>query len=393
MNRKAIIGIIAVLVIVVVLTCVFGGQALQKAAQEAALKLTPTASSAESETLQPITAKGVVVPARWASLAFQSNGVVKDMPVKESDAVKSGDVLATLDTTGLELAVDQAKANLESAQAQLALEQVTPAPAKVEAARAVVSSTQVAYWDALARYGNRDAQKVIDNAEVENARKALESAQWQYDAMWADPLTRGLVEHSPVADQLKAAQTSYDVAVARSRLNSSGTGATALQQTAAELARAKAELYALQHPTTAEGLAIRQAEVRRAELALEQAQLDLARARLTAPFDGTVAQVNLRTGEPASPGATAMVLADLAQLTVETTDLDEWGAAHIKIGQDVMVAVNALDDAEFSGTVTALAPKSNVLPTGDTAYTATVALKTNDPRLRWGMTVKVIFPR
>jgi HlyD family secretion protein len=389
-NRKIIIGIVAAILIVVVLACVFGGRAIQ----QAALTRTPTVSADESDTEpQPITAKGVVVPVRWVSLAFESNGVISDVPVKEGDAVKAGDLLATMDAAGLELAVSQAEVALESAQAQLAAELATPEPIKVAAAQAVVSSTQVAYWDALARYNNRDAQKVIDDAEVENARKALEGVQWQYDAMAADPLTRGLVEHSAIADRLEEAKNAYDVAVARARLNAGGTGAAALRQAAADLARARSDLYALEHPTTPENVAIRQAEVHKAELALKQARLDLANARLIAPFDGMVAEVNVRSGELASPGEVAIVLADLSQLTVETEDLDEWGAAHIKIGQDVKIVINALDDAELSGTVTAIAPKSVKLPTGDTAYTVTIALKSSDHRLRWGMTVKAILPR
>ncbi len=390
MNRKIIIGIAVLVVIVGVLACVFGGQAVQ----QAALQLTPTASADKSDSEpQPITAKAVIVPARWVNLTFQGNGVIGDVLVKEGDAVKAGDVLAALDTADLELAVSQAEVALAGAQAQLAADQAAPEPVEVEAVRAVVTSTQAAYWDALARYNNRDAQKVIDNAEVDNARKALEGVQWQYDAMAADALTRGLVEHSDIADRLKEAKTAYEVALARARLNDGGTGAAALRQAAADLARAQSDLYTLLHPTTKENLEIRQTEVRKAELALKQAQLDLVRARLLAPFDGTVAEVNVHPGELASSGQVAIVLADLTSLLVETEDLDEWGASHIRVGQEGRIVVNALDDAELSGVVTAIAPKSVELPTGDTAYTVSIALTSADPRLRWGMTVKVVLSR
>lgn len=388
MGRKIFLGVIVAVILIGVLVCVFGGQA----AQQVALQLTPTApaDSVEPEPRQ-ITAKGEIVPARWANLSFETSGVIQDVLVKEGDRVQAGDVLVRLATARLELAVSQAEVALQGAQAQLALEQAQPAAVKVAAAQAVVSSTQAAYWDAAARYKNRDAQQVIDDAEVKNARKALEDTQWQYDTLMADRLTSGWVEHTGIGKQLEEAQNAYNVALARARLNKNDSGLATLQQAAADLARAKADLYALQHPTTTESVAVRQAEIRKAELALEQARFDLEHAHLTAPFNGTVAQVSVRAGEPASPGAMAIVLADLSQLMVETTDLDEWGAAHIQVGQAVKIVINALDDAELTGVVTAIAPKSVTLSTGDIAYTATIALTATDPRLRWGMTVKVIF--
>ena len=76
---------------------------------------------------------------------------------------------------------------------------------------------------------------------------------------------------------------------------------------------------------------------------------------------------------------------------METTDLDEWSAVDVEVGQRVRITINALEDRVLTGRVTAIAPRGKVLDTGDTAYTVTVLLDQQDPDVRWGMTTKVEF--
>ena len=57
-------------------------------------------------------------------------------------------------------------------------------------------------------------------------------------------------------------------------------------------------------------LASAQAREKAAETGLVAAKAALANRQLVAPFDGTVAQLNLKVGEQAAPGVTAIVLAD-----------------------------------------------------------------------------------
>jgi len=138
-------------------------------------------------------------------------------------------------------------------------------------------------------------------------------------------------------------------------------------------------------------VAVAEARVQQARTALERAKLALSRCQLLAPFTGTAVEVAFREGEMVPAGASVVTLADLAELQVETTDLDEWGAVDVRAGQAVRVVVNALDDRVLSGRVTAIARRGKVLDTGDTAYTVTIVLDQQDADLRWGMTAKVEF--
>ena len=125
------------------------------------------------------------------------------------------------------------------------------------------------------------------------------------------------------------------------------------------------------------------------EIGLKKAKANLEKARLTAPFAGTVVSTAVREGEMVAPGTPIILLADLSQLQVKTTDLDELSVAEVKVGDSVRIIVNAFDNEVLSGKVVAIALRGEKLPTGDIAYTVTIALDEQDPELRWGMTVKV----
>jgi len=66
-----------------------------------------------------VSATGSVLPEHEANLAFQTAGTIAHVAVEVGDRVTTGQVLAQLDTTDLELAIRQAEINLRTAQAQM----------------------------------------------------------------------------------------------------------------------------------------------------------------------------------------------------------------------------------------------------------------------------------
>jgi multidrug resistance efflux pump len=107
---------------------------------------------------------------------------------------------------------------------------------------------------------------------------------------------------------------------------------------------------------------------------------------LRAPFGGTVSAA-LRARTVAAPGQPLLLLADLAHLHVETTDLNEIDAARVAPGASVHVTFDALPELALEGTVTRLALKAAA--GSGVNYTAVIELAQGDPRLRWDMTAFV----
>jgi len=124
-----------------------------------------------------------------------------------------------------------------------------------------------------------------------------------------------------------------------------------------------------------------------AKASLVAAQTKLAAASLAAPFDGTIAAMDVVAGETVSPGLAIVTLADLGNFRVETTDLSERDLHAVQIGQSATVFVDALNQ-QLGGKVIAIAPISNTVG-GDVVYKVTVQLDSQPAGLRWGMSAEV----
>jgi len=66
-----------------------------------------------------VTATGVVIPIDRVELKSKASGTIVEMPVEEGDFVKAGDLICRLDPEDVQTEVDQAKADLDIAHAEL----------------------------------------------------------------------------------------------------------------------------------------------------------------------------------------------------------------------------------------------------------------------------------
>lgn len=122
--------------------------------------------------------------------------------------------------------------------------------------------------------------------------------------------------------------------------------------------------------------------------ALEVVKASIAQRIITAPFDGTVVEVNVSPGEYVQPVQIVIVLVNLDNLQIETTDLSELDVAKVKIGQPATVYIEALDE-EFPGEVITISPISDTIG-GDVVFRVTIQLLDEEPEaLLWGMSADV----
>ena len=412
---------------------------------------TPTATPV-AVTEAVITAKGEIVPENFARLAFNVGGTVAQIPVKEGQEVKKGNTLALLDTTDLQLQVKTAQDALDLAQATLAQVKTPASPEEIAAAQAAydsavagleraqkpatqedlaaaqaaVTSAQSAYNSAVTAYnraknGPTKEELEILQSQLAKAQAALSVAQAAYDRIGG--ATNPFSAQTPQALQLQQATQDYQIALANynKAVNPDATtvaqAQAAVSQAQAGLAQAKASLEKLQDGATPEDIAQAQAQVdsakaqldlkkkgarpediavadkrvAQAQTALDQAKAQLAKATLVATMDGTITDIAIREGELAQPGQPIITIADLSNLEIQTTDLDEFGAAKVQLNQPAKIRVNAFTDKTLTGKVSEIADQSVLLASGDVSYPVTILLDSQDPDLRWGMTVKVEF--
>ena len=129
------------------------------------------------------------------------------------------------------------------------------------------------------------------------------------------------------------------------------------------------------------------ADVDTARAALDSAKATLQQATLTAPFDGTIASVDISPAETVTPGLIVIMLGDLSNFQVLTTDLSERDVPVVRVGQAATITVAALGE-QFPAKVTDISRISTTVG-GDVVYEVTLAFDTQPQRLLWGMTTEV----
>lgn len=351
----------------------------------------PAAAPQKSVGGGSVAASGIVIPASEAEMALISGGNVQAVNVTVGDLVTAGTILAELDNTTIQLELAQAQRNLA--------ELTSPA---------AVAATEQAI--AIARQNVEDTQEKVDGvfyprasdtliqktqADIDLAKQALSRAADAYrqvarredgDTQKAQAL-RNLTETQLYLDSLVAnynwytsSPTEIDTALITANL---AAAQAALQEEQWYLAALKGESL----PAEATGKKL--AQLRQAQDNLAAAQERLANSRLVAPFDGTVAAVEIVVGEFAAPGKILVVLSQLDPLLVETTDLSERDVPQVQIGQTVNVFVEAIGE-NIPGTVKMIAPTSETLG-GDVVYKTTIELESLPEGLRPGMSAEVQF--
>jgi len=139
-------------------------------------------------------------------------------------------------------------------------------------------------------------------------------------------------------------------------------------------------------PLTVESL---QLQVQTAELALTQAQENLAHATLVAPFDGVVTAVAIEEGAAVGGSTAAITLADMDPPLVEFW-VEEADMASAVVGNPVSVVFEALPDLTYSGRIIRVEP--TLVTVGNTTAVqiwATVDTSAHPERLFAGMNAEV----
>ncbi len=165
----------------------------------------------------------------------------------------------------------------------------------------------------------------------------------------------------------------------------------------AEVAQAKAELALAQSnlKRTADlatknfvsGSAQEQAE---SNVAVLQAKLQLAEARLskmrvTAPFDGVVGIRTVNVGDVVKDGTDIVNVEDIATLKVDFR-VPERYFTQLKVGQPMEIVTDALPGARYQGRIEAINPR---LDANGRSLEVRAALTNSDGRLRPGMFARV----
>lgn len=302
-----------------------------------------TDSGGASQGESVLSATGYVVAHHKIAVGAKVMGRVAWIGVEKGDTVKEGQVLVRLEDNEFRAQVNQARANLASAQARL---------------------------DQL-RSGSRPQEKLRDKAAVLQAEANLRKAEADYQR--SEKLFHAGVSSRAELDQALSERDTAAAVLEAARQSSSLT----------DVGPRREEIRAAE------------AQVQQMQAALDYAQTQLAATEIRAPVSGTVLERIVERGEMVSPSAfggsgarTSVVdLADLTDLQIEL-DISQTDFARLKMDQRAEIIPEAYPDLRYTGFIAEIAPEANRAKS-----TVQVKVKVENPnqQLRPEMNARVNF--
>ena len=268
-----------------------------------------------------VSADGNLSLPRHQKLTFGIAGTVAKVNVEEGDRVTEGQVLASLDTASLELAIRTAEIDLEMA---------TDNYRKITYPY-TYSTLTLDVPASLALIGG--AQRELDEALEVMQKLGQSREQYSWEQYW------------DVWHNLKDAQD--NLVKARENL-ARGYGQDVIAT-------------GILRPTDFWTLRAAQLAMEKAQLALDNANNDLEKAVIIVPFDGVIAAVDIKKGDSLSAmdyaTKTIVELIDPSSMELKA-EVDEIDIPGVRLWQRAIISVDALPDLQLEGRVISIYPLS-----------------------------------
>ena len=410
--------------------------------------LTQLVAVTRGDLTASISPTGEVVVKDREALTFDVNDAeLTELLVEAGQKVSEGDVLSRIDREDLERALDQAEANMLSAEANLedALEpydDLDLAKAELAVARAELGLQQAQERvDELLSPDVEALEEAVLQAEyeLESAALNLKLAQTsntvgrnvrdlRYAVSWHkrdynNLLTKyeqGRTDAETLADKAEELdnlerQLALAEADARSSLSASEDKLARAEDTLAEameelesgpdtldlseaqsdleqaeydLAKAQEDLADILAGPQTKDVELAQARYDAAVANREEAQEALEGATMVATFGGTVVSTGAEVGDTVDSGKVIVTLADLDVLEI-TAFIDETQISRVETGQKVSIAFDAFPGQRFSGEVLEV-PLEGTLQSNIVTYEVPVSLEgADDASINPGMTANL----
>ncbi len=124
--------------------------------------------------------------------------------------------------------------------------------------------------------------------------------------------------------------------------------------------------------------------VQQKEEALETAKQNLSFCSVQAPFDGLIAEVNIKKGDTVSAASAAVTL--ISQQNIAEITLNEIDVAKVKVGQKTNITFDAVEDLNITGEVADVDTLGTVSQ-GVVTYSIKITFDTQDEKVKPGMSL------
>jgi len=323
--------------------------------------LVQTSKAAVKDVLKSkVSASGEIRAKEFVDLQTEIAGVITELPVREGDKVKKGDILVRIDPIQTAAENDATRASYEAAASDARSQEIAILNAETNLAR-----------DEAAQNA---ARAELEQAENNNAR--VQNTYRRKQQLHED----GLVSR----EEYETAQTEAKVAKSQ------------LEVARARVAQSEAQVRVTRNSVNQMKNSYAASLSRTKSLAanLTRSSDNLTKTTIRSPLNGVITQLNVEKGERAVPGilsnpqATLMTIADLSVIQAELK-VDETDVINVSLGDIAQVKVDALPDESMEGEVTEIGNSPIRSTTGAQQeakdFKVIVTIKKPSPKLRPGM--------
>jgi HlyD family secretion protein len=277
-----------------------------------------------------VTADAVLFPVNQANVTPKISAPVKRMVVNRGDHVRSGQLLAELESGDLAAAVEESRHAYEQ--------------------------TQAAYQGLTGATVQDDMTKA--QADVQSAQQTTDAAKKLYDSRVAlqkeGALAQKLVDDAKVA----------------------------LVQAQSQLETAQRHLQTLSQVGQRETIRGAEAQMNAAKSHFDNATVQLTYATIRSPINGVIADRSVYPGEMAAPGTPLVSIVDISKL-IARANVPVKDASAIRVGRPARIAG---PDGDLAGTVTVVSP---AVDPNTTTVEVWVSVANPGEKLKPGGTVRV----
>jgi multidrug efflux system membrane fusion protein len=318
------------------------------------------------------------VRANLVGIAPQVSGHIVELPIRDNQHVRKGDLLFVIDQRPYMVALDRARAALALTGKEVdglkngaatALAGVSRATAQQSASAADVTRREMDPVVADAEIARLEAQRLAAEASLKRAQADFEHADDHLRRL--EPLLpRQFVTEDKVQEartkrisaamvveqnrtSVQAALAGLDEARARKRGAIAGLASTRAQHVASEAALQQARAERARAEDAVGQIGNINARLAAAEAAVHAAELDLSFCRVLAPVTGRIVNLNISPGAFARAGAEVFTLVDTSTWYV-IANFRETQLRHIPADAPVDVYLQSQPGRHFRGTVVGL---------------------------------------
>lgn len=305
-------------------------------------------------------------------VAFKTAGRVAEITVREGDKVAAGQLLARLDAQSMEAQKTRESAGVSAAdsavsQVQIDLARQTEVLAREESMRRAEL--------ALAESQLRDVNAGPRHQEIEQAKAALADASAQLRLAQADwdraqklfqveDISR--VQYEQAQTRLSTLNAAQRAAAEKLSLLQEGARPETRTQAQTQITRAKAALdLSLANRRDLERrraeLALRHAEAQRARANLQLVDTQLADLSAQAPLDGIILSRPVEPGEVVAAGTPVLVIGRTIRPWLRGY-ITESQLGRVKLGQKAQLSTDSYPNKTYPGTVTYISPEAEFTP-------------------------------